>query len=360
MKGGSEIQEDCEQGLFEIRINHANAGFFAYVTFVINQLLHCEREGYTPVVHFGSWSENGSNAYYDPEYGENTWDYYFEPVAGVTYEDVERRLVDPDDSLQGGDLHRLTNSELWHLHAGDERSVFAYPYGVFKDKVELDEAWYRDNRERAHAVIQKYIHLKPHLVELLESFVERLFAGHKVLGIHMRGTDKGTADSATQLMKIIPPKQYFPYIDRYVLENPECKIFVATDQVQYLDEMRTRYGDRVLSLDVSRSRRSINAFQQRKQGSGYIKGEEVLLDCLLLSRCDFLLKCCSAVGEFAIYFNPELPCIDLNHEMMGVSFVDKIRHYWAQQRYKILRKWDKWHRKHGRVSFLSYRKSKTE
>ena len=50
-----------------------------------------------------------------------------------------------------------------------------------------------------------------------------------------------------------------------------------------------------------------------EDGNGYRKGEDVLIDCLLLSRCNYLLKCTSAVGEFAMYFNPDLLCTDLNH-----------------------------------------------
>jgi hypothetical protein len=298
---------------FVIRINHATAGFFAYLTFAINQLAHCEREGYTPVVYFGPWAENGPNAYHDPDYGENMWDYYFQPVAGYTYDDLQAMLADPNNPLTEADVVQMTNDELWHLHMWDERSIYAYPYGNFKHKTALDEGWYRSNREKAYYFIQKYIRLKPHIVDLLESTAARLFAGHHVLGIHMRGTDKGTADATAQMMKIITPQQYVPYVDRYTEEHGPCKIFVATDQEQFLEVMQKRYGDRVLSLHVTRSRDSINPFQQRGRSGGYKKGEEVLIDCLLLSRCNFLLKCCSAVGEFAIYFNPDLRCIDLNH-----------------------------------------------
>ena len=56
------------------------------------------------------------------------------------------------------------------------------------------------------------------------------------------------------------------------------------------------------------------------QGNYYTKGEDVLIDCLLLSKCDFLLKCTSAVGEYALYFNPQLRCIDLNHTQDNLSF----------------------------------------
>ena len=44
----------------------------------------------------------------------------------------------------------------------------------------------------------------------------------------------------------------------------------------------------------------------RRSGGNYRKGEEVLLDALLLSRCDFLLHSASGVAEFAIYWNPAL------------------------------------------------------
>jgi hypothetical protein len=298
---------------FVIRINHTNAGFFAYFTFAINQLAHYEREGYTPVVYFGPWAENGPNAYYDPDYGENTWDYYFEPPAGFTYDDLQAMLADPNDPLTEADVVQMTNDELWHLHARDECSISTYPHGAFKHKTALDEDWYRSNRTKAHYFVQKYSRLKPHIVDLLEFTVARLFAGHHVLGIHMRGMDKGTAESTAQMMKIITPRQYVPYVDRYTVEHGPCKIFVATDQAQFVEVMRKRKADRVLSLNVTRSRHPINPFQQRGHCGGYKNAEEVLIDCLLLSRCNFLLKCCSAVGEFAIYFNPAPRCIDLNH-----------------------------------------------
>ena len=37
-----------------------------------------------------------------------------------------------------------------------------------------------------------------------------------------------------------------------------------------------------------------------------LHGVEVLLDTLLLAKCDFLLKSSSAVSEFALYYNPRL------------------------------------------------------
>ena len=49
------------------------------------------------------------------------------------------------------------------------------------------------------------------------------------------------------------------------------------------------------------------AFKGRGGGKhNYRKGEEVLIDALLLSRSDWLLHSASGVAEFAIYTNPAL------------------------------------------------------
>jgi hypothetical protein len=165
--------------------------------------------------------------------------------------------------------------------------------------------------------------VKPHIIDEIENFYMKNFHGHPMLGIHMRGTDKGTANASPHLMRIVPPKDYFPYIDKYIAKHSSCKIFVATDQQQYLEEMKNRYKQRIISYDVIRSKSCVNAFQKDDENR-YIKGKEVLIDCLLLSKCDFLLKCTSAVGEYAIYFNTKLGSIDLNQAQKKLGFLEKI------------------------------------
>ena len=56
------------------------------------------------------------------------------------------------------------------------------------------------------------------------------------------------------------------------------------------------------------------------------KGTEVLLDAILLSRCDYLIKANSAVSEFAIYFNPKLI-----NESYDLSIRDQPRPAWAPE-----------------------------
>ena len=68
------------------------------------------------------------------------------------------------------------------------------------------------------------------------------------------------------------------------------------------------------------------------------KGEEVLVDALLLSRCDKLLKCTSAVGEFALYFSDPMEAIDLNFVDMQAnrSRPPIVAARWAQRMLRAL------------------------
>ena len=322
-----------------ITINHSDAGFFAYVNFALNQLVYAERHNLWPVVYFGPKSGDGLNAYYDADVGENMWDYYFEPVSTLTYADIEKMIADPNDPLTSDDLTWLSTGELWRIHEAEPESIYPYPHGIYADKFKNDSEWYSKQRSKAHRLINKYVRVKPHILAKVDAFEREYFPRKKVLGIHMRGTDKGSAKLSPELMRIIKPREYFPYIDEYIRKHSNCKIFVATEQQQFLRQMTSRYGERILSYEAIRTTGLRNPFHLH--GSGYRKGEEVLIDCLLLSRSDYLLKCTSAVGEFAMYFNPNLACVDLNHMTNGINYfqflVAQLRHR-AWQRYLRLKR----------------------
>lgn len=306
-----------------ITINHSNAGFFAQMNFVLNQLAYAEKHNYLPVVFLGEDALDGPNPYYDEQYGDNVWNYYFEPVAGNTYEEIRRILFSDEFPLNDSDIVKLTSEQLWYMQAGDPESIYAYPFGYFIDKYNYDPDWYEKQRTKANKIVKKYITLKKNIQREIDDFCDHYLKGHNVLGIHMRGTDKGLAGSHPQINRKVKPKEYYPFIDKYISHNKGCKIFLATDQIQYVDILRKRYGDRVLAYGATRSDGVVNPFQQN-DGNNYKKGKDVLIDCLLLSKSDFLLKCASAVGEFATYFNPTIRSIDLNHENKGWNFLNRL------------------------------------
>jgi GT2 family glycosyltransferase len=312
--------DDTGKKYLIITMNHCTAGFFAYLNFVINQLMHAERNNLHPVVFFGRWSGDGENPFFSTERGDNMWDYYFEPVAGLTYSDLMEKVRDPNDPTSDSDLITLKSHDMWYLHDHDPESVYTYPHGsetARYEQADQPDHWYEKQRERARWVVERYIRVKPHIAQKVDDFAHAHFGDGNVIGLHIRGTDKGTASLPRHLMRIVKAREYFKYIDDYMDTNGPAKIFVATDQQQFLSQVRNRYGERVLSSDSKRATGVLNPFQIK--GNGYRKGEDVLIDCLLLSRTNFLLKCTSAVGEFAFYFNPMLSGIDLNEQTRSLS-----------------------------------------
>jgi len=117
--------------ILRIRINHSYADFFSYVNFIVNQLRYCEQNKLFPVVYFGTDSTDGPNAFYEKAVGDNSWDYYFEPVAGLSYQDVLERIANPDDVLSNEHIIELDDQQLWYLHSEDPDSIYNYPYGYY-------------------------------------------------------------------------------------------------------------------------------------------------------------------------------------------------------------------------------------
>ncbi|KYG81033.1 nodulation protein Z [Roseivirga ehrenbergii] len=332
-----QLQElNGESKILVIRINHSNAGFFAYLTFVLNQILYCEEYDLVPVVYFGPWSIDGPNAYHDPIVGNNMWDYYFEPVAGYTYSDIQAFIANPDHPITEENLIYLEDDVMSYVHGGNPNSIYNYPYGYYTDLEEDADHWYARQRKKAHALIEKYVHVKKELLTETNTFIENHFANNKVLGVHIRGTDKGCATEAQHLSKIIPPAKYFPHIDEFIQEQPEAKIFLATDQAQFVKQVRAKYPGRVLTQSTILSDSQVNVFQ-KEEGNNYQKGKEVLLDCLILSRCSRLLKCTSAVGEYALYFNPALSSLDLNELYGRPNFSRKMKTLFIIEPYTFMR-----------------------
>ena len=123
------------------------------------------------------------------------------------------------------------------------------------------------------------------------------------------------------------PDEYLPYVTAFLRHHPSGTVFVATDSPAFLASIRERWPASNLKYrtDVLRDERNV-AFARGRgggqgggSGRGYQKGEDVLLDMLLLSRCDWLLHAASGVAEFAIYFNPQLHerSVHLQYEHAG-------------------------------------------
>lgn len=244
-------------------------GFFCSYQSIVGFLDFIEKE---PNVGYKVWFESG--LYFDAKYGLNWWEYYFEPIEGGSYD---------------------TNTTVEHV--GD----------MLKSKWNTD-AISVISRDRAAELINKYIKLKLHMKNKIDYFISCNFKEYTI-GIHYRGTDKssearrvGFEEVKNEVIKVIGDRT------NYI-------IFVATDEQIFINYMKAQFGDKVVYTSARRSTDNGTPIHH-KDGkivpNRYQLGEEAVIDCYLLSRCDILIRTHSNLSSSAANINPTLPIINLN------------------------------------------------
>ena len=207
--------------------------------------------------------------YCDKEYGKNWWEYYFELI----------------------DVGEITNI------------VKKFPY--YKRVAFSLNSEFGMSRERGNELIRKYIFLKPHIQSRINNFYETHFQENYVIGVHYRGTDKCLdAD-------IVFYKDVYERLQVVIKGHHNYKIFIATDDYHFLVYMNAHFPERIISIDAIRSDEGA-AVHFIEKGYNYKKGEDAIVDCVLLSKCGILLKTSSNLSNCSIKFNPNIPVINLN------------------------------------------------
>lgn len=120
------------------------------------------------------------------------------------------------------------------------------------------------------------------------------------LGLHYRGTDKNLQVIDTNPVSV---DDFLALAEAFLARHPEVRsLFVASDEPGMQDRVAARFP----ALDVRRL--GDVAFHKIDIDDAAEKADRALLDCVLLSRCRYVLKCSSALSGFAKVLNPELEC----------------------------------------------------
>jgi hypothetical protein len=245
------------------------SGLFTEFASVLGALEHCERWENHYAGFRVDFADHG--LYYDPGAGPNWWEYYFEPI----------NIGSP------GGTAAMT--------------ITRWQHDAFAIKVER-----RMSRPVAAAILARHVRVKPYLREQVDSYVRENFDGRFVIGIHYRGTDKHEeaprvpyADVEATVRKVIGRAG----TDQY-------RLYVATDEQYFLDYMLGRFPGKVLYRELLRS--TDGRPTHKTSGGGFKKGADAVIDCLLLSRCGYLVRTASDLSLCATFINPDLPQILLN------------------------------------------------
>lgn len=246
---------------------HNGAGFWSNFSWMLQGIDYADREGLIPVVdmerHPNHYTEASEEAAL--ELGtRNGWEYYFEQPGGMSL--AEALAADPLDN--GGFLHERL----------DLRIIPGAP----------------DDYPAARRLREKYIRVKPAILAEADAILPP--GPHpELLGVHVRGTDQRAGHYANHPL----PCPVICYLERAITLDSEHRferIFLATDELETVDEFRAHFGPRLFTIAAHRTSASQETamdyawlFANDRPFHRYRLGLEVLLDALLLARCGHLL-----------------------------------------------------------------------
>jgi hypothetical protein len=126
-------------------------------------------------------------------------------------------------------------------------------------------------------------------------------AGKKTIGIHLRG--KHMVSLTENILPPVPVHIILEIANK--LADSDTQFFVATDQKSLIKEAQQLLKGKVIFCDIDRfDRTTMPVPGQDKMDPK--SGEDVLIEALLLSKCDFLVHTISTVSTCVLYFNPTM------------------------------------------------------
>ena len=256
---------------YVIWLRRLGCGFFSNLAHVLCHTMLAEAMGMQPVVDF----QNFPTLYSEPHPvagTTNSWEYYFRPISPYSLDEVY---------------------ESRHVYFCD---------GWYPKRF----SWYVTQIEGARELYDRRVRVRPE-IEALALRHSHLF-GKKTLGVHYRGQDMNRAGGhpfgATA-------RQITGVAARLVEERGFDRILLATEDEGHLERFRAQFGDLVVATDAFRTRGRLAHLEEPRPRHHYLLGLEVLLDVLLLSRCDGLLAGRSGVSEFATLLHDGAREVDL-------------------------------------------------
>ena len=207
----------------------------------------------------------------------------------------------------------------WEYYFNQQKSLSDIDFKnnkiVFSDgnfNIKFFKDHYYGNEDYFYKIFTKYISIKPNINNHITSFKKKYFNDYQIIGVHWRGTDITTAkyknkkSALYQYRKKITIDDFAKKIDPILKKDKKIKIFLSTDEKEYVKQFKDLYGNKVIYTKCFRSNSNnpihLNNDYVRKNHR-YKLGFEVIVDSLLLSDSDILICRKSNVTNAAILFN---------------------------------------------------------
>lgn len=256
-----------EDKIFYVIKRTPGTGMFSNITFILNHLKICKKFNFLPIIDMENF-HTIYNERNDIRDNKNAWNYYFKSLNKFTLNEVYKSK----NVL-------ITDNKFFHF----------FSYNIDKD-LELSKLL------RDQIIINKYL-------QKSYSKILKKFNNKNILGIHFRGTSyKRSAGHPLPATK----KQMYNITKNIFEKNHIDKIFLVTEEQNYLDFFIKKFGDKVIYLNSSYRSNTNDAFKIYPRNlHRYKLGREAVLEAMLLSSCKHFVYLCSNISSAAIGFNIE-------------------------------------------------------
>lgn len=161
--------------------------------------------------------------------------------------------------------------------------------------------------DRTVELARRYVRPNAAVLADVDGVVQSQFEG-PALGLHFRGTDK--SNEAPRV-----PLEFVVRTVRNVMEDrPHLRtVFLATDESAFADELRRALpGVAIVERDDAFRSADGKPVHKKNTTSGHARGMDAVANCLLLSRCEIVVRTCSLLSAWAPIFNPAMDVVCLN------------------------------------------------
>ncbi|NQU81206.1 MAG: hypothetical protein HQ543_06775 [Bacteroidetes bacterium] len=241
-----------------------NVGFFSHVQTTLEGIHDAIENNLIPVADY----RKGMEYYRDHGKPHNIWDLYFEQPYKA--EDIiEDFIIYNFDAVKRCPIFMRNN--VFDI----KRIMFLRPF------------------------VTKHLKVKTTILNRLDSIANKYdFNFDNTIGVCHRGTDRGETPH-------VEYARYLPVINKLLSANRKLRIYIQSDEIEFVDFIRSRYPNSFHILDFQISSKTGSVVHKTNKKSGYEMGIDCVLMMLLLSKCNYLVKNFSNLTDFAAYFKKD-------------------------------------------------------
>lgn len=259
---------------FYVIQRHVGGGMFSNLNYVIQHISLALEMGCEPIIDMKN---------YPTKYNEknkikkisNAWEYYFEPI----------------------NKYKLEN-------------VYKAKFVIIADGKTRKKSEFDSFQKKHYLILKKYIRIKKEILNEVKKFLKKNFLNKKVLGVHFRGTDMKTQERHPYPATL---KQITSYIDYEIKKNNYKKIFLVTEEFEYVKKLKQKYEDTICYYDSFRSKKT-DIFDNKRKNHRYLIGKENIIDMLILSNTHSIICTHSNLAAASNFFkNFKIKTIKINN-----------------------------------------------